>query len=155
MLRSEYASNKVKQLIITEQSMINLFFLPCFTTCTCALQGDLAGSIISTSNSRCTSDLMNFVCSELYRREGARMGLQSGKRNWNNRGGSKSAAVTAVRPASGDLAGGSHCKCLFFSVHHERNGRMLSTKRLTNYDISTKVIQDSEIRWRIGGVKEI
>jgi len=47
---------------------------------------------------------MNFESSELYRREEAAMGLQSGRRNSNNRGGSKSAAATAERPASGDSA---------------------------------------------------
>jgi len=104
MLGSGYASSKVKQLIVAEWCMTNLFFSPCFTTRTCAHQEDLAGLIISASNSRCTSDLMNFVSSELYCREGAAMGLQSGRRNSNNLGGSKSAAATAGRPASGDSA---------------------------------------------------
>jgi len=73
--------------------MTNIFFSPCFATRTCVLQVDLAGSIISTSNSRCTSDLMNVISSELYRREGAAMGLQSGRRNSNNRGGSKFSTI--------------------------------------------------------------
>jgi len=41
------------------------------------------------------------------------------------------------------------------SVHHEHNGRVLPKKRLTNYNVSTKVLQDSEIRRRVGAVKEI
>jgi len=49
-------------------------------------------------------DLLKFEFSELYRREGAAMGLQTGRRNSNNRGGSKSAAATAERPVSGDSA---------------------------------------------------
>ena len=35
---------------VNNNRMTNLFFSPYFTTRTCALQGDLAGSIISASN---------------------------------------------------------------------------------------------------------
>jgi len=56
---------------------------------------------------------MNFVSSEQCHREGAAMGLQTGRMNSSNRGGSKSAAVTAVRPAPGDFAGAAIIKAVF------------------------------------------
>jgi len=49
--------------------MTDIFLEPWLTTWTCALHGDLAGSMISATRKRQISFLMNFVSSALYRRD--------------------------------------------------------------------------------------
>ena len=72
--------------------------------------GDRAGSIMSAARSRWTSDSMNLASSGVYFLEREAIGVHSGRRNSNKRGGSSLAAATdsfwgfkggIVRAASG------------------------------------------------------